>query len=173
MYTNEKTVKKCACSRTELKKCTQCVHGRRTQTNTVQCAAGAVNIAYGLYVSTRPTAGFTNQNFRSYSESASGLRSKSPFSSINLCCFSQVVRPAPCRAAGPGSPPACPVEKPHRRAVGMAMALTAAERRCISARILCDVPKTARHGGGIGTSGARHEGHGGQRRGKRSRPVRP
>ena len=68
--------------------------------------------------------------------------------------------PLPRKTAGPGSPPACPVEKPHRRAVGMAMALTAAERRCISARILCDVPKTARHGGDIGTSGA---GHGGQR----------
>ena len=35
----EKTVEKCVCSRTELNKCTQCMHGRRTQTNTVQCAA--------------------------------------------------------------------------------------------------------------------------------------
>ena len=54
MYTKEKTVEKCVCSRTELNKCTQYVHGRRTQNNTVQFAEEEeeppVNIAYGLYV---------------------------------------------------------------------------------------------------------------------------
>ena len=67
MYTKEKTVEKCVSSRTELNKCTQCVHGRRTQNNTVQCGGGGNNtvqfaeeeeepvnrsMAYGLYVST-------------------------------------------------------------------------------------------------------------------------
>ena len=63
MYTNEKTVEKFVCSRTELNKCTQCLHGRRTQTNTVQCAAAALNIAQGLYVSTRPMAVFHKSEY--------------------------------------------------------------------------------------------------------------
>ena len=48
MYTKEKTVEKRVCSRTELKKCTQCAHGRRTQNNTVQCAAAGAGREYCL-----------------------------------------------------------------------------------------------------------------------------
>ena len=61
MYTNEKTVEKRVCSRTDLNKCKQCVHGRRTQTNTVQCAARDTACMF-LKTTYSSTAGYTNQN---------------------------------------------------------------------------------------------------------------